>query len=133
GLGPPYVLVGASYGGLVVQLLARHHPEETAGVVLVDALSPAWDDQLEAILTPVEVAARHAIPNVEPITNEEIRTSDQAVLQAPPFPSVPLVVLRHGVPFPASDADWPTQKVEALWASLQEGLAHLSPMSAIIL
>src|SRR5437879_6394845 len=52
GLGPPYVLVGASYGGLDVQLFARHHPAETAGVVLVDALAPGWDDRLEAILTP---------------------------------------------------------------------------------
>jgi pimeloyl-ACP methyl ester carboxylesterase len=132
GLGPPYVLVGASYGGLVIQLFARDHPVETAGVILVDAIAPGWDDQLEAILTPAQVAERRAIPNGEPITNEEIRASERAVAGAPSFPPVPLVVLRHGVPFPGGP-DWPTDKVEALWTSLQEGLARLSPQSAIIL
>jgi pimeloyl-ACP methyl ester carboxylesterase len=35
---PPYVLVGHSYGGLLVRLFARAHAEETGGVVLVDAV-----------------------------------------------------------------------------------------------
>jgi thioesterase domain-containing protein len=34
---PPYVLVGHSYGGLLARLFARAHPDETGGVVLVDA------------------------------------------------------------------------------------------------
>src|SRR5204863_6816577 len=116
----------------VVQLFARHHPTETAGVVLVDAISAGWDDRLEAILTPKQVEERRAIPNGEPISNEEIRASERAVAAAPSFPPVPLVVLHHGVPFPGGQ-DWPTSKVEALWSSLQIGLAALSPHSAIIL
>jgi pimeloyl-ACP methyl ester carboxylesterase len=130
-VGPPYVLVGASFGGLAVQLFARHYPAETAGVVLVDALAPGWDDRLEAILTPAQVAERRAIPNGEPITNEEIRASERAVASAPPFPPVPLVVLHHGVPFPGA-AGWPTDKVEGLWTALQQSLARLGPRSAII-
>ena len=91
----------------------------------MDALAPGWDDRLEAILTPAQVAARRAIPNGEPITNDEIRTSERVLVAAPPFPPGPLVVLHHGVPFPGGP-DWPTLKVEALWTSLQEGLARLS-------
>jgi pimeloyl-ACP methyl ester carboxylesterase len=34
---PPYVLVGHSYGGLLARLFARAHPDETGGVVLIDA------------------------------------------------------------------------------------------------
>jgi len=34
---PPYVLVGHSYGGLLARLFARAHPDQTGGVVLVDA------------------------------------------------------------------------------------------------
>jgi len=34
----PYVLVGHSYGGLLVRLFARAHPDQTAGLVLVDAV-----------------------------------------------------------------------------------------------
>jgi hypothetical protein len=33
----PYVLVGHSYGGFLVRLFARAHPEQVAGVVFVDA------------------------------------------------------------------------------------------------
>jgi pimeloyl-ACP methyl ester carboxylesterase len=38
--GPPYVLVGHSYGGLHAQAFARLRPAETAGVVLVDSSIP---------------------------------------------------------------------------------------------
>lgn len=37
-IGPPYVLVGASAGGLIVELFARMYPEEVVGLVLIDAL-----------------------------------------------------------------------------------------------
>jgi pimeloyl-ACP methyl ester carboxylesterase len=40
GVKPPYVLVGASFGGLNAQLFASEHPGEVAGVVLVDGLHP---------------------------------------------------------------------------------------------
>ncbi len=33
----PYVLVGASYGGLLIRLFAEHYPNEVAGMVLVDS------------------------------------------------------------------------------------------------
>jgi pimeloyl-ACP methyl ester carboxylesterase len=39
-LEPPYVLVGHSYGGLVVRLFAATHPGEVSGLVLVDAPHP---------------------------------------------------------------------------------------------
>jgi pimeloyl-ACP methyl ester carboxylesterase len=37
GITSPYVLVGHSYGGLLVRLFALAHPRRTAGMVLVDA------------------------------------------------------------------------------------------------
>ena len=40
----PYVLVGHSYGGLVVGLYASVHPEEVSGLVLIDALSERLQD-----------------------------------------------------------------------------------------
>jgi pimeloyl-ACP methyl ester carboxylesterase len=43
GAEPPYILVGHSFGGLVVRLYATMHPQEVAGVVLVDpALLAEW-------------------------------------------------------------------------------------------
>lgn len=40
----PYLLVGHSFGGLLVRAFAARHPEQVAGVVLVDASHP---DQLK--------------------------------------------------------------------------------------
>ncbi|TWJ16868.1 alpha/beta fold hydrolase [Geobacter argillaceus] len=37
---PPYVLVGHSMGGLFMRVFADRHPEEVAGMVLVDAAHP---------------------------------------------------------------------------------------------
>ena len=39
-VGPPYVLVGHSFGGLVVQVYASRFPDEVAGMVLVDSSHP---------------------------------------------------------------------------------------------
>lgn len=44
GVAPPYVLVGASFGGLNVRVYAGKYPGETAGVVLVDS---SHEDQHE--------------------------------------------------------------------------------------
>jgi len=38
GIPPPYVLVGHSFGGLVVRRYALNYPDEVAGVVLVDPM-----------------------------------------------------------------------------------------------
>jgi pimeloyl-ACP methyl ester carboxylesterase len=131
GLPGPYVLAGASFGGLIANLYARTFPEDAAGVVFVDAIAPMWDRRLESLLTRAQISARRAIPNGEPISNDEIRASEQILDSTPAFPTVPVVVLRHGVPFPG-DADWPTDKVEALWRELQGSLAGLSPESALL-
>jgi pimeloyl-ACP methyl ester carboxylesterase len=37
---PPYILVGHSFGGLVVRIFAARHPDLTAGLVLVDPAHP---------------------------------------------------------------------------------------------
>ena len=45
GAPPPYVLVGHSFGGLVIRAFARTHPDETAGLIFVDTLHPEeWCD-----------------------------------------------------------------------------------------
>jgi pimeloyl-ACP methyl ester carboxylesterase len=39
-ISPPYILVGHSFGGLLVRAYAAKHPGQVAGLVLVDPLSP---------------------------------------------------------------------------------------------
>lgn len=47
-LPPPYVLVGHSAGGLHMRLFAGRYPDEVAGLVYVDAVSPYWEQRLFA-------------------------------------------------------------------------------------
>jgi pimeloyl-ACP methyl ester carboxylesterase len=48
GIPPPYILVGHSFGGLVVRLFAARYRGDVAGVVLVDPLSPSeWSPLTE--------------------------------------------------------------------------------------
>jgi pimeloyl-ACP methyl ester carboxylesterase len=48
GIRPPYVMVGASYGGLLSRLYARNYPGEVAGMVLVDSTDPDTTLSLQA-------------------------------------------------------------------------------------
>ena len=42
---PPYVLVGHSFGGLVMRLFASRHPADVAGLVLIEpAIPEEWSD-----------------------------------------------------------------------------------------
>lgn len=38
GIKPPYILVGQSFGGLIVRAFARYYPKEVVGMVLVEAV-----------------------------------------------------------------------------------------------
>jgi len=44
----PHVLVGHSYGGLIVRLYASTYPKDVSGIVLVDALSEGLQMQKPA-------------------------------------------------------------------------------------
>lgn len=58
GLPPPYILVGHSLGGLYTQLFARAYPQETKGLVLVDAIYPGAVKKTEEFPLYTRVAKR---------------------------------------------------------------------------
>lgn len=123
----PYVVVGASLGGLVAQLYARTDPADVAGVVLVDSLHPDLDGQIEKLL-PRKAALRRRAElelNRERVRFDDILRSEREVAAAPPWAGVPLVVLRHGVPFTP-------RSVEALWVRLQQDLAASTPGGKLV-
>jgi len=83
----PYVLVGHSMGGLMVRLYALTHPDQTVGVVLVDAVTP---DIMKTAAGPgttpsarsaatSDRSATSAEPIVPSFTSEE-RTADLLIL-----------------------------------------------------
>jgi pimeloyl-ACP methyl ester carboxylesterase len=66
GIKPPYLLVGHSFGGLVMRRYAIMYPEDVAGVVLVDPMRPEeWqplDAAAQSTLERGKKLSRWAIP-----------------------------------------------------------------------
>jgi pimeloyl-ACP methyl ester carboxylesterase len=66
GIKPPYILVGHSFGGLVVRRFAQLYPEEVASVVLVDPMRcdewPLDDPAKQAIIDRGLKLSSYAIP-----------------------------------------------------------------------
>ncbi|HTE25715.1 alpha/beta fold hydrolase [Flavitalea sp.] len=77
---PPYILVGASYGGLLVRLFADKYPGEVAGMVLVDA---GYEDGISFIngkmLRPSKNAKGEPIPPVRTSASD----TDNKLAQTP--------------------------------------------------
>jgi pimeloyl-ACP methyl ester carboxylesterase len=103
GVTPPYMLVGHSLGGLHVELFARLHPDEVAGVVLVEAASPeeAMDPPRPGLTARAIGTAAGAVDRLRgrPSGFDEVDHVAETVRQigaASPFPDVPLVVVTGG-------------------------------------
>jgi pimeloyl-ACP methyl ester carboxylesterase len=100
----PYVLVGHSYGGLIVKLYASTYPKDVSGLVLIDALSEGLQDAETPEQWPIqrkliEGDVREGValyPALERIDTD--RSFDQ-VRAAPPLRSIPLVVLSADRPW----------------------------------
>ncbi len=57
----PYLLVGASFGGLIVQVFAYQHPDEVAGLVLVDTPHPDWNEQAPGVVQQAQSSTRQTM------------------------------------------------------------------------
>ena len=94
-LEPPYVLVGHSLGGLYMQLFARRHPEEVAGLVLVDSTHPT---QFEGPNTLDQSLVSRALrwfilSSSDRDELAESMNTGQDVLRSPPLDSTPIAIL----------------------------------------
>jgi pimeloyl-ACP methyl ester carboxylesterase len=127
GVAPPYVLAGASFGGLNAQLMAREHPDDVVGLVLLDALHPDFDARFEAVMGRRAARDRAAMvaQNPEGVRFEDQLASDAAVRDSAPLPPIPLRVLVHGDAFEPGGE--PVPRLERLWRRLQRDLAAQSP------
>ena len=137
----PYVLVGASFGGLIVRLYAARHLQDVAGMVLVDSTHPDQIAHITSILPPPreETTAmrqlREWVTTTDPTTHPEGITFETSLRQvketsvARGLGSIPLAVLSRGVSvqrdFPALPSDLATE-LDAAWLDAQRDLAHLS-------
>lgn len=95
----PYILAGHSIGGLVVRTFAEGYPDETSGVVLVDAPSPDGTMGYYGKLVRVRDLAKRTIPPIQTMkTSPPIPISDAEREEAlkysshriePPFDRLP--------------------------------------------
>lgn len=133
GVPRPWVLVGHSFGGLVVNLFARLHPEDLAGVVMLEATAPDDISLLkphENVLQRGFVWVANRLLPLHP--NHETLCAAQSVAEiasAPAFPPLPLHVITGTKPAMA----WATNReLLALRVKHQRLLAGLSPLGTHI-
>jgi pimeloyl-ACP methyl ester carboxylesterase len=135
----PYVLAGHSNSGLFSVLYASTHPRQVAGLVLIDAVHPAYHRRTLAMLKPLvppEVweatrqAAMAVLPRLLDPEGINIWTSERQTrkaLRRSPLRPMPLVVLTRGHP---DEPGGPfVEQEERLWRQLQRELAQLVPGS----
>jgi pimeloyl-ACP methyl ester carboxylesterase len=97
----PYVLVGQSLGGAIVQVFAFHHPREVAGLIFVDPGDGRLDQLLRSKL-PAEIwsarekALSDEMPKLPAAVRREydgLKLSGEEASAAFPLPVVPTTLL----------------------------------------
>ena len=139
----PYVLAGHSNGGLFTQLYASSHARQVAGLVLIDAVHPAYHKRTLAMLKPL------VPPEVWEALRQDIMTPDnrlldpervdiwtserqtRVALRRSPLRPMPLVVLTRGQP--AGPGGPFVEQEEELWLQLQRELAAMVPGSSHVI
>jgi pimeloyl-ACP methyl ester carboxylesterase len=140
GVPGPYVLAGHSNTGLFTLLYASTHPRQVAGLVLIDAVHPAYHKRQLALVKPLlppeiwealrleAMAVPHRLIDPEQLDIWTSERQTRVALRRSPLRPMPLVVLTRGHPEPAPPW-WPVEQTEALWLQLQRELAAMVPGS----
>jgi len=157
---PPYVLVGHSFGGLVVQLFASLHPSDTAGLVLVDSTHEEQFERFERAgirktFLPTGrrfyISNHHQIPKglpetvrpvaealvtrssaVQALYNELrlMRRSTRQVRASGPLPEVPVVVITRKNDARQNITE--SDRMAVVWLQMQKELASRSRRGVLI-
>jgi pimeloyl-ACP methyl ester carboxylesterase len=143
-IGLPYLLVGGSFGGLIVTHYAALHPQSVAGIVLEDSTHPEHDVRLLTLLPAETPGESQALMNFRDLalkkvyapleTNEEegldFPTSIQQIRSAWDLGDIPLIVLTAGQD--SWDEGFPmdvAERYEQFWLDLQKELTARSTNS----
>ena len=117
GIGPPYVLVGHSFGGIYVRVFADMYPKEVAGMVLIDPSQETFDDwtrtHQEAKRTALDEQIAKASQGVRD-ESAEVNTSYQQARAAKVPAGVPVILLT------AMKDDTMPAGVRKVWAEKHE-------------
>ena len=127
GIQGPYVFVGHSLGGLLVRLYAAAHPDEMAGLVLVDATTEDEDLKLWPLISP------EAFKMVDPDGTQlkDMRTVMAQLRANRSIGDKPLVVLTAGIP-EEPPPDVSPEQFARISHEMQAGLPQISSNSTQI-
>lgn len=100
----PYVLVGHSYGGLIVRLYASTYPKDVSGLVLVDALTEGLQDAETPEQWPIqrkliEGDVRESVALYPALERIDVDRSFDQIRAAPALNPMPVVVLSADHPW----------------------------------
>jgi pimeloyl-ACP methyl ester carboxylesterase len=99
----PYVLVGHSYGGLIVRLYASTYPQDVSGLVLIDALAEDLQTNMTpeqwALWKPLNDPTQEDLAEYKDIERQDADRSFEEVRAAAPLRPLPLVVLSADRPW----------------------------------
>jgi pimeloyl-ACP methyl ester carboxylesterase len=131
GIAAPYVLVGHSYGGLLVRLFAHAHPDQTAGIVLVDAMGRTQDRRLLPIWQAQPARVRRLLPRpgAQPVeAGVDIIAGEALDAKIRTLRDTPLAVITRGRPDDSGPSLPPSVRgpADRLWRTMQNELAALS-------
>lgn len=73
GVPGPYVMAGHSFGGLYTLTYAAHHPDDVAGMVLIDSTSPHYDEVKSATALPEPPGAYDIVGRAVSLTSSVAR------------------------------------------------------------
>ena len=94
GVEPPYILMAASFGGLVAYDYLNHHPDQVTGLVLLDAMFPdelALDEYLPSDSTFLHYSSDDMCCTLERISQYDLISGLQQYIGHEP--AVPMVYL----------------------------------------
>ncbi|AFJ02065.1 putative hydrolase or acyltransferase of alpha/beta superfamily [Methylophaga frappieri] len=148
-IGPPYLLVGHSFGGFNVRMFAARHPNQVKGMILIDASHEEQFNRLKIRLPRPEAQHRSVIilpkGTVDTFSSDKpqalkersffaaraeitsMSLSAKQVGQLADFPEIPLVIISRGQPEWTGDPA--LQLREKIWIDLQRELTHLTSNS----
>jgi pimeloyl-ACP methyl ester carboxylesterase len=98
---PPYVLVGHSWGGLIDLLFTEQYPDWVEGLVLLDAVHPRWNAEIDVVNPQWRVELIKSFANGDPeralinVEDSELQVASLVSVGERPLAVVTAMVTRN--------------------------------------